>query len=306
MDHVRIVDQEFAFGAKRPEIHFAFPLASKPNLLDVTLSLVTRPGITFSEAGCHNVRLYANDLDITDYYTAALRAIVDSWDQAHAKQAYNAALQRWLSFAKALGAGYGTPDLGKEAQVAAQLVATTPLSSLLTKLGDASQGWSGHLHILNFIHQFDLPYAVSLSDVVHRYSAATGKRVGMLDITQLTLASGRSPTLDSAFDMAVDHGRGAVSIHFELRYHDTLEDEVLELKQQFAELRDRIDARLDAIVFALSSGGPIQRRLTNVEQQIAAAKTLTDQAQRDVAGHEAHLKSFENTITEVKNLVKGL
>jgi hypothetical protein len=306
MDHVRVIDQEFVFGAKRPEIHFAVPLESKINLLEVTLSLVTRPGTAFSEAGCNDIRLYANDYDITEHYAAALRDIINSWDQTTATLAYRRALDRWLKFAGKLGAAYGAPDLAAEKKRASELVATKPLSSLIAKLGDTNHGWSGHLHILNFIHQFGLPYAISLTDVVHRFSAATGTPISVLDVTQLTVSSGRSPTLDSAYDLSVDKGRGAVSLHFELRYHDTLEDELAELRRQFEALRDRIDQRLDAIVLALSPGGQIQRRLTTVEQQVALANIATAQAERDVAGYEMHLQSLERSVREVRDLVKAL
>lgn len=306
MDHVRLIDQEFIFGVKRPEIHFAVPLDSKVNLVEVTLSLITRPGIQFFEAGCSGIRLYANDHDITDYYLSALRDLVDSWDQDVARAEYQRALDRWLSFADKLGSSYGAPDMPRERQRAAELAATKPLSSLLKKVGDPDQGWSGHLHILNFVHQFGLPYAVSLTDVVHRYSADTKKTLGIMDVSLFTASSGHSPTLDPAYNPASDKARGAISLHFELRYHDTLEDEVAELRRQFEALRDRIDQRLDAIVLALSAGGQIQRRLTAVEQQVANANTATGQAERDVAGHEIHLQSLERSVREVRDLVRAL
>ncbi|WP_447785292.1 hypothetical protein [Pseudomonas germanica] len=109
MDHVRIVDQELVFGPKRPEFNLAFPLDAKQYLIDANLSIVTRPGSNFSGAGADNVRLYCDGIDFTPSYLAELQAVVDSWDQDLAEDAYRDALKRWLRFAVALGTdGYGS------------------------------------------------------------------------------------------------------------------------------------------------------------------------------------------------------
>lgn len=306
MDHVRIVDQEFVFGPKRPEFNLAFPLDAKKHLIDANLSIVTRPGSNFSGAGANNVRLYCDGIDFTPSYLDELRAVVDAWDQAVAEAAYRDALGRWLRFAAALEtAGYGS-DIQTEITRAAQLAATRPLSSLVTQVGDTHQGWSGHLHLINFIDQFGLPIGVSLGKVLARHNADGGTPIHTLDIKCLTVSSGRSATWDSLFDPTVDISRGAVSLRFELRYHDPLEDDVNELKRQLGELRDAIDKRLELILQAVSSGGQIQRRLTVVEQQVRQAQALSEKATRDLSSQDAHLSALENTLREIRTLVQQL
>lgn len=306
MDHVRIVDQELVFGHKRPEFNLAFPLDAKKYLIDANLSIVTRPGLSFSGAGASNVRLYCDGIDFTPSYLAELRAVVDEWDQAVAEAAYRDALQRWLRFARTLGTvGYGS-DVQAEVERATQLAATRPLSSLVTQIGDAHHGWSGHLHLINFIDQFGLPIGVSLANVFARHNTGGGTQIRTLDIKCLTISAGRSATWDPQFDPAVDTPRGAVSLRFELRYHDPLEDEIIELKRQMGELRDVIDKRLELILQAVSPGGQIQRRLTGVEQQVRQAQTLSEKATRDLASQDAHLSALENTLREVRTLVQQL
>jgi hypothetical protein len=306
MDHVRIVDQELVFGPKRPEFNLAFPLDAKQYLIDANLSIVTRPGSNFSGAGADNVRLYCDGIDFTPSYLAELQAVVDSWDQDLAEDAYRDALKRWLRFAVALGTdGYGS-DVQAEVAHATQLAAKRPLSSLVTKIGDTHHGWSGHLHLINFIDQFGLPIGVSLAKVLTRHNAGGGTPIRTLDIKCLTVSSGRSATWDTQFDPAVDLARGAVSLRFELRYHDPLEDEVNELKRQLGELRDVIDKRLELILQAVSPGGQIQRRLTGVEQQVRQAHALSEKATRDLSSQDAHLSALENTLREIRTLVQQL
>lgn len=306
MDHVRIVDQELVFGPKRPEFNLAFPLDAKQYLIDANLSIVTRPGSNFSGAGADNVRLYCDGIDFTSSYLAELRAVVDSWDQGVAEAAYGDALQRWLRFALALGtAGYGS-DVQVEVARATQLAATRPLSSLVTQIGDSHQGWSGHLHLINFIDQFGLPIGVSLAKVLARHNASGGTPIRTLDIKCLTVSAGRSATWDPQFNSTVDVARGAVSLRFELRYHDPLEDEVNELRRQLGELRDVIDKRLEQILQAVSPGGQIQRRLTGVEQQVRQAQALSEKATRDLSSQDAHLSALENTLREIRTLVQQL
>lgn len=307
MDHVRLSIEEVGFGPKRPEFHFSLPDDRKQYLLDIFLSLVTKAGPNFSGAGAHNVHLYIDGHDLTNAFIAELQGVISSWDQNAASQAYRAAMDRWLTYADALGdAGYGAPVAPEHAR-AATLAATTPISSLVTQIGNTNHGWSGHLHFLNFIDQLGFPYAVSLGAVLRRYNASSGQPpLTAITVRELTVSSGRSPTFDPAFDPVNDLPQGAVLMRFEIFYHDPLEDEVKALREQFEQLRDRIDQQLAIITQAVSSGGPIQRKLNAVEQQVTNAKQLAEKATRDVANQEQHMTALETTLTEIKNTIRGL
>jgi DNA primase len=307
MDHIRLGLEEVAFGPKRPEFHFSLPDDRKQYLKDILLSVVTKPGPNFSGAGADNIHFYIDGHDITAAVIAEFKDLVASWDQNAARQAYRAAMDRWLKYADALGsAGYGT-ELQPEHTRSDELAQANPLASLVTKIGDATQGWSGHLHIMNFIDQFGLPANVSLGSILRRYNATSGQPpLTAIEVKQLTISAGRSPGFDAAFNPAVDVPRGALLLRFEAIYHDPLEDEVKALREQFEQLRDRIDQQLAIITQAVSSGGPIQRRLNTVEQQVTAARQLVEQATRDIANQEQHMTALENTLTEIKNIVRGL
>ncbi|WP_315805453.1 hypothetical protein [Bradyrhizobium sp. SZCCHNS3002] len=307
MDHVRLGIEEVGFGPKRLEFHFSLPDDRKQYLKDIVLSIVTKPGPNFNGAGADNVRFYIDGHDLTDAIIAEIKDLIDSWDQTVARQSYRAAMSRWLKFADALGAGeYGTA-LQPEHDRANVLGQVTPLSSLVTRIGDDRHGWSGHLHILNFVDQFGLPADISLGSVLRRYNSSSGQPpLTAVTVKQLTISSGPSPSFDPAFSAHPAAPRGAVLMRFEMIYHDPLEDEIKALREQFEQLRDRIDQQLALIAQAVSSGGPIQRRLNSVEQQVTAARQLVEKAGRDVISQEQHMTTLEHTLTEIKNTVQGL
>jgi DNA primase len=307
MDHIRLGLEEVGFGPKRPEFNFSLPDDRKQYLKDILLSAITKPGPNLNGAGANNIHLYIDGNDITAAVVAEFKDLVASWDQGAARQAYRAAMDRWLKYADALGSGgYGT-ELQPEHDRLNELAQVTPLASLVTQIGDATHGWSGHLHIMNFIDQFGLPFDVSLGSILRRYNATSGKPpLTAVEAKRLTISSGRSPSFDAAFNSATDVPRGALLLRFEMVYHDPLEDEVKALREQFEQLRDRIDQQLTIITQAVSSGGPIQRRLNTVEQQVTAARQLIEQATRDITNQEQHMTALENTLTEIKNIVRGL
>ena len=302
MDQIRTIAEDVVFSALRPEFVFILPDDRKQYLKDVSLCLVTKAGEVLNGAGCDDIHLHVNDADITSHLIAEFKAVIQGRDQNSLKQQYAAAMDRWLKFASSLGAGYGT-DVPTERARASQLAATSPISSLADKIGDARQGWSGHLHLLNFHDQFDTPFAASMGRVLARFNATSGANpITALTAKQMTISSGPSPTLGTGGSVS----RGGLSIRIDLIYHDPLEDDIKELRDQFAALKAVIDTNLTMITQALSSGGPIQRHLNSVDQQIANTQQMVDQARRDIASQDAHLTALENTLTDIQRTVHNL
>lgn len=167
MQIIRIDSRELHFGpfASRHDVpllrQFALPtipMEDQDTLQDIELELFTRPCATVG----NTVGLCPDDIhvyfateaqpqqDITQFVVNALMARLQQQVAAVAKAGYQDGLAQWIANAQRYSTSQGI-NVTNEQQVAAQQLLLTP-PQWLDRLGNASTGWKGNAHVLNYVY----------------------------------------------------------------------------------------------------------------------------------------------------------
>jgi hypothetical protein len=240
MDHIHTVEFDLRFGPLNFEYQIPFPTCQRELLEDVLLTLRGHVATgNQSLLGPQDIRLYLDSVDATKDFIAELRSIIELQDQQRLRSEYRAALDSWIKLARSLGAAYGG-DPEVDAQRAEELLQTEPFSALLDQLGNRSAGFSGYLHVFNFLYTaIPLP-PVSLRKVVDRINRGAGKEVISPQQPQVvTFATGTCRLFDPHWQPS--HVGGNIFVLAEFRYHNTLLDRVVALEKRIEDLEGFIE-----------------------------------------------------------------
>jgi hypothetical protein len=311
MNHVRPLGDILSFAPSNYEHILFLPAADRDQLVDVKLSLHGHPTLLshggLLGTGCEDVHVYLNDVDFTELIVDDLRRKLDAWDQEALARAYERGLNAWLKLEAALGAAYGTQDLAAERAAAAALLAVRPLSKNLDHLGYHTAGWSGNLHIFNFLYNLIPLSPISLNELIERHNAQAGAaQIDRGQIDFATFSCGPCRFYAANWSPSNPVPRGSLSVLIESHHHDPLEDRVVELERKVAALQQLVQDEFDWLRDVLGTNGDIQRRLSQL-------KKLTDDVSREVRDARSELGSqaqqvgvLQASVRELKDLVDNL
>jgi hypothetical protein len=305
MDHFRTTSFELRFGPLNFEHRVTLPRHQRELLEDVLFELRGHP-TTDSERlkGPNDIRLYFEDVDVTEAYLEELRSLLDLQNQDDLAAAYAKALDNWISMARKLGAAYGG-DPEADAERAEELKAIRPISSLMDKLGSVNAGYSGYLHLFNFLYSdVDVP-PVSARKVITRYNTAAGSEVvNSANLRVLTISSGSCRLFDDAWEPS--HVGGTVMFRADMRYHNELADRIADIEQRLEELEEFIDEQLQAILEALGPDGDLQRAISQARAATRTAAEKADSIGRELQSQSAQLDGVKAAAQDLQEAVEAL
>lgn len=305
MDIIRFLSETVSLVPFRYEHLVDIPLAQREVLLDVSVSLYGSS--TFDNVGGllgtgpEDMRVYLNGADLSPAVIFCLRANLDAMDQVVLKQQYKAALDSYLIMGQKLGGAY-PGDLVADRAAAQQLLLTNPLSAALDRLGNHQAGWSGNLHIFNFLYrQIDIT-PIKFSAVLAKHAELTGVKLSLSTLPRIRVAFSAGPCrlYDPNWDPTQPIPRGNITYRFDFLYHNPLDDRVTALETRVTELEGTIVLKLRQILEQVGTNGTIQRDLLR-----PMVRQLQDQAQR-LADAKASLQSNDTQTTVLKQTIDEL
>lgn len=306
MNHVRPLEEILTFAPFNYEYVVALPTENRDQIIDVLFRIHGKPTLTSNQSllgtGCEDVRVYLDTVEVTPSILKVLRSLLDARDQVQLKAEYKTALDHWLHLEKKLGAAYPIQDFAGESARAQALVNTTPLSSLLTKLGDHAAGWSGQLHLFHYLYcQISIP-PISLLEVIKEHVNSGGAVIDPENVNSMTFSCGPCRLYDANWS-PTPLPVGTISASIEPVYHDPLEDEVEELKKTYA----IIDEKLEKILVAIGSGPQGLRTSVNrLSTEVGHLKNATDRVSGEIANHELKIKSLAQSVADLQTAVTKL
>jgi hypothetical protein len=287
------------------EHHLVLPGLNRRYLEDVTLSIHGHPAFinASNRSSPDNVCLYIDGVDVTQFYIAELKRVLDLQDQARLHSQYSTALDKWIELAQAMGAAYG--NIAKDIADRPVLLSVTPFSNLVDQLGNRSAGNAGFLHVFNFLHNLVAVPGISLRRVIDAANNAAGH--GVLDpgaVRMFTISNG--PCRLFVAGTTVPTSFGGVFVQGDLEFHDPLADRVKRLEDRVDELERTLNEELAEIFDRLSSDGPIARAVAAAREAASAAGTSIGNARAEIQSHTAQIAGLQATARDLKNAVDAL
>lgn len=305
MDHFRTTSFELRFGPLNFEHRVTLPQHQRELMEDVLFELRGHP-TTDSERlkGPDNIRLYFEEVDVTEAYLDELRALLDLQDQNDLATSYARVLDNWISMARKMGAAYGG-DPETDAERAEELKAVRPISSLMDKLGSVSAGYAGYLHLFNFLYSsVDVP-PVSARKVITRYNKAAGSEVlNSASLRVLTISSGSCRLFDE--DWEPSHVGGTVMFRADMRYHNELLDRIVDIEQRLEELEEFVEDQLQSILESLGPDGDLQRAISQARAATRTAVEKTGSIGRELQSQSAQLDGVKAAAQDLQESVEAL
>ncbi len=305
MDHFRTTSFDLRFGPLNFEHRVALPPHQRELLEDVLMEIRGHP-TTDSERimGPDDIRLYFEDVDITAAYVEELKSVIDLQDQDLLRSQYANALDKWIELARALGAAYGG-DAEADAVRAEELKAVEPLSGLMDRLGNHDAGYSGYLHLFNFLHADCNVPPVSIRKVITRYNDAAGTEVlNSQDLRVLTLSSGPCRLFEDGWTPSAVGG--TIYFRADLRYHNELVDRIAALEERLDELEEFVDEQLQLIVEAVGPDGDLQRALSQARAATRTASEKAEGIERELQSQVAQLDGLKASAQDLRESIEAL
>lgn len=308
MDHVRAINDTLIFTPFNYEHIVFLPEADREQFVDVKISLHGQPHLTDTGGslgtGCEDVHFYVDSIDFTPLLVEDLGRKLDSLDQDLLLRQYKLALDGWLELEKRMGA-YPEPDLAKEQRAADRLLSIRPLSKNLEQLGHHTAGWSGNLHIFNFLYTFIPLPPVSLNALIERYNATAPAPLRPQTLRTATFSSGPCRLYNHNWDPK-DPARGSLAYLIEGHYHDPLEDRVKALEEKLEKLQRKLTNQLDAITAMVGTAGPIQKKLSEVKTIALSANSELADCKLQLTNHEKQVEVLGKEVRSLKDAVEHL
>ena len=306
MDHYRTTSMDLRFGPLNFEYRVPLPLHQRELLEDVLMELRGHPTADSERImGPHDIHLYFENVDVTSAYLAELQSVLDLQDQDRLATQYAHALDKWIEMAKSLGtAAYGG-DPEADSKKAEELKTVRPLSSLMDTLGNRDVGYSGYLHLFNFLYADCTLHPVSARKVINRYNkTADGVILDSADLRVLTISSGPCRLFDQSWQPSAVGGN--VMFRADLRYHNEFVDRIADLEKLLAELEAFVHEQLQLMHEAVGPDGDLQRALS---QARAATRMASDKAEaigRELQSQGSQLDGLKASAQDLREAVEAL
>ena len=254
--------------------------------------------------GPDDVRLYFEDVDVTEVYLEELRSLLDLQNQDDLASEYARSLDNWVSMARKLGAAYGG-DPEADAERAEELKAVRPVSGLLDRLGNTNAGYAGYLHLFNFLYSdIDVP-PVSARKVITRHNTTAGNdEISSADLRVLTISSGPCRLFDNEWKPS--HVGGTVMFRADMRYHNELVDRIVDIEQRLEELEEFVDEQLQNIHKALGPDGDLERAISQARAATRTASDKADSIGRELRSQSAQLDGVKAAAQDLQEAVEAL
>jgi len=235
--------------------------------------------------GVEDLRLYVNEHNVTPDVIAELQRLITPVPVAQLSAAYLLGTQRYLAFIRAYGT-HNAQVAGDDAAAAAYAASGNWPSKLAT-LGQRVIGWSGNLHIVNYIYKNIALRPVSLEAVwasyVRRTGAALPTSLKSLPRLRLLFSQGNPPSL-GPIDTNFIPG-GALNYQLDVKHVNPL-----------ASTLNNILQRLTALHLAIDSVR--MNYLQPMDNQLSTIRT-------DVTTHNTAVTTQLNQLTNTVNNIAG-
>ena len=311
MDQIRTISETINFVPYNYEYTFSAPRTDRLLIQDLLLSIHGAPSFTHPGGAlgvsCNNVHFYIDGIDFTEPLLENLRINITKEDPKQIKDQYAFALNKWIELEDKMGAAYGNSDLQKEKDIVDKLLSTVPLSSTISQLGEVAldkYGWGGNLHIFNFLYKEIDIAPVSLQTIIQNYNANhPADKIEPGKIKRLTLSHGPCRLYSTVWNPS-NIPAGSLHCLFEIRVHDTLEDRVKELEEQFESMKNDITTALDdireiIINDTLQAIRDIKFEETNIATKIAQAST-------ELTNHQLQLNAVKDSTQEILKAIQTI
>jgi hypothetical protein len=311
MNHVRPLGDILSFAPLNYEHMLFLPAADRETIVDVKLSLHGHPTLLshggLLGTGCEQVHVYLNEIDFTDLIIEDLRRKLDAYDQDLLLRLYQRALDSWLRLEEALGAAYGQPDIESERRAAASLLAVRPISANLDHLGYHTAGWSGNLHIFNFLYNLIPLPSISLNELIALHNSQPGAvQIERGTVNSATFSCGPCRLFSNAWRPDSPLPRGSLSVLIESHHHDPLEDRVTELERKVVLLQKLVQDEFEWLRDVLGTAGDIQKRLSQIKKLTDDVSREARDCKMELGSHSQQVATLQASVRELKDLVDNL
>lgn len=254
---------------------------------DIRLTLSTEPSLaplidTQRFVGPIDVRLYLNEHNVTEYLREGLKDQIRGLPPALVRSQYLNGVQRYIDFVQSFA---DPPPVGGDFATATAYASMSDWGDAFNNLGDRTLGWSGNLHVLNYIYRFIPILPISLAEVWDRYVATTGGTLpaSLSEFEQLsiTFSEGTAPSQGAINTALIPGGR----LHYRLSYYypNPLEPRLRAIAAELRHLSETILALQENYLDELAAG------LHTVESNFVAHTNATTTALEDLKNTVDHI-----------------
>jgi hypothetical protein len=306
VDVFRNVELSFEFAPLSYEHQFPFPMEQRLLLEDVHLQLRGRVAVDAARPfGPDDVHLYLDGVDATSAYIAELKAVLDLQNQNELRAGYRNALEKWIRLGRQLGAAY-PGNIEEDAVRMEQLLAVPKFSDLVDQLGNRrNAGFSGYLHVFNYLHTAVPVPPISLRKVIERVNSAAGAQVlGPDQPRVVTFSDGTCRLFDPTWTPRVV--TGGILLMAQFQYHNALLDRVVALERRLEELEEMTEEKLEKILEIVSTGGPIQKAIAQARGQTADARSAGVRVTGEVASQNQQLAGLRAAAQDLREAIDQL
>jgi hypothetical protein len=232
------------FNILQPKKAIGFSQIDIQDLNDISLQLNIQPSSDPLLAdhvlmSAEDIHIYLNGIDFTPEYRAALVTALSKRDRATVKSQYRKGIENWLTvFSKF---NFNGIDIAQQRTVGDTLIAKT-YAELLTKLGSRDQGYSGSLHIFNFLYSYIDLDPISFNTLIEKKypGDATKKTVNDFIPIKLEISHGKLGPDGMSTSPNI---RGQLNYLIDLIYENPLYDLMVTISDQIKEIKKNMETQ---------------------------------------------------------------
>ena len=234
------------FSAYCREHMIATPLNKIRKIEEIELILYSTPTITPGTGvqpfgGGEDFRLYLNEHDLTECLLLELKQLIRAIPLPLVKSQYVLGVRQYLAFVNAYS---DPPPVEDDLEFAMEYAEMADWGNAFEKLGDRNIGWSGNLHVLNFIYRFIPLLPVSLNDVWRRYrdiaEVTLPESISQFQHVRLTLSQGPAPSYANVTPSSFIPG-GRLCFQIEYAYANPLQTALQQISSRLRNLANQLE-----------------------------------------------------------------
>jgi len=221
--------------------------------------------------GVEDIRFYVNKVDLSKQVKAELTLLLKQADGEKLRNQYREGVNQYLKYIKPFTSIINL-DIDRERAILDSIL-KKDVTSWMEKLGDRKMGWSGNLHVINYIYKtIDLP-PLSLNSILTRYSADKSKAISLQQLDSITYTFSEGP---ASFTGTVNAGpivlRGRLNFSLEVYFENPVYEELLIIKRSIEAISKNLEGqRVDYL-------NPIKDDLVSLENDTKLRLKATDES----------------------------
>lgn len=189
-------------------------------IIDINMSMFCEPTLAPLHVnnrfdGPEDLRLYINEHDVTAQLLDAFKDQIRLLPAPIVRASYLRGVEQYLGYVQSFPA---PPPVSGDLAFAQSYSAMADWGDAFLRLGDRGVGWSGNLHIINYLYRFIPILPISLTIVWQKYRDAVDpslpETLNGFDKLVIILSQGPSPSVSTASPSQTMGGR----LTYQLRY----------------------------------------------------------------------------------------